>query len=202
VSVLSPYPVPIEDLQGRGLQRGRRRSLSGSLSGGLGYVLTQGTGWEINRTLPGGYPYLPPFDPQYYRRGETGLYYDTPLGAIPTDAEIGPNECYTPVQSAWIYAKEGFIAPPYIPPHGWRPVTRPYGPPTAPLGQPFPPQEGNIGPESAVADVLASQAINELSRHQRRLFFLTALSTTAIVAVASINIFRAIRQERRMAAAQ
>ena len=144
---------------------------------GLGFVLTQGGGWEINRTLPGGAPYLKPFDPLYNPRGEQGLYYDTQLGAIPTDAEIGPNECYTPVQSAWIYAKEGYIPPPYVPPSEWRPVAAQYGPPTS-LG------------EATAADA----AVQELSRHQRRMFYLTAMSTAAIVTVASINIYRAMKQ--------
>jgi hypothetical protein len=147
---------------------------------GLGFVLTQGGGWEINRTLPGGAPFLRPFDPRYNERGEQGFYYDTMLGAIPTDAELGPNECYTPVQSAWIWTKEGYVAPPYVPPNNWRPVTPPYGPPTAPLG--------------AVADA-AADAVFELSRHQRRMFYLSALSTAAIVTVAAINIVRSMRQK-------
>lgn len=147
---------------------------------GLGFVLTQGGGWEINRTLPGNKPLLRPYDPRYNERGEQGFYYDTMLGAIPTDAEIGPNECYTPVQSGWIWAKEGYIAPPYVPPRQWRPVPSQYDPPTS------------LGSALAAADA-ASEAVAELSKHQRRMFYLSALSTAAIVAVASINIVRAIR---------
>ena len=160
---------------------------------GLGMVLVQGGGWEVNRTLPGGYPYLKPFDPQYIRRGESGMYYDTmlggSLGAIPTDAELGPPMCYTPVQSAWIYAKEGYVAPPYVPPDEWRPVAKRYGPPTAPLG----------AATTNVDTVVASAAVSELSKHQRRMFYLSALSTAAIVAVASINIVRAMRQKKATA---
>jgi len=154
----NPYPT-VADLKG---------------SGGLGFVLVNGGGWEINRTLPNEAGSLVPYDPQYYRRGETGYYYDTPLGAIPTDAELGPNECYTPVQSAWIDTGEGYVAPPYVPPNGWRPVPAQYGPPTS-LG------------EAVDATVV---------KHEKRMFYLTAISTIAIVAAASASVYQVYRNRK------
>jgi hypothetical protein len=71
--------------------------------------------------------YLCPQDPQHYRRGEAGLYPDTPLGGIPTDAELARNYQYTPVASGWVNFKEGYYSAPYIPP-GWN-AAGAYGPP-------------------------------------------------------------------------
>lgn len=86
--------------------------------------------------------YLCPHDPQHYRRGETGFYPDTPLGGIPTDAELARNYQYTPSVSGWINFKEGYYSAPYIPP-GWN-AAGAYGPPmslrgaeTSPSGFPL-----------------------------------------------------------------
>jgi len=71
--------------------------------------------------------YLCPHDPQHYRRGEAGFYPDTPLGGIPTDAELARNYQYTPSVSGWVNFKEGYYSAPYIPP-GWN-AAGAYGPP-------------------------------------------------------------------------
>lgn len=42
-------------------------------------------------------PFLCPPDPQYNQRGQQGFFYDTPLGAVPTNAEIAYNRGYYPV---------------------------------------------------------------------------------------------------------
>lgn len=88
---------------------------------------------EINYAYGGTGSYLCPPDPQFNTRGEQGYYYDTPLGgldgpAIPTDAELAQNYGYTPVEAAWINAKEGFIPGPWRVPGGWNPAGK-YGPP-------------------------------------------------------------------------
>jgi len=70
--------------------------------------------------------YLCPPDPQFNQRGEQGFYYDTALGAIPTDAELAKNYGYTPVTSGWINSREGYYPAPYIPP-GWN-AAGAYGP--------------------------------------------------------------------------
>jgi len=89
--------------------------------------------------IPGAYPspiaysyggngkYLCPADPQFHQRGEGGFYYDTALGAIPTDAELAKNYGYTPVTSGWVAAKEGYFPSPWNPPNGWNPAGA-YGP--------------------------------------------------------------------------
>lgn len=89
--------------------------------------------------IPGAYPspiaysyggnggYLGPPDPQFNQRGEAGHYFDTPLGAIPTDAELSKTYGYTPVASGWVAAKEGYFPSPWEPPNGWN-AAGDYGP--------------------------------------------------------------------------
>jgi hypothetical protein len=72
--------------------------------------------------------FLTPEDPQFNENGEPGLYSDTPLGAIPTDAELATNYGYTPVTSGWVAAKEGYFPAPWEPPNGWN-AAGAYGPP-------------------------------------------------------------------------
>lgn len=160
-----------------------------SLKAGLGFVLTP---WEINRTLPNERPYLKPFDPQYITRGERGFYYDTPLGGlgeIPTDAEYGQDICYTPVKSGWIYSKEGYVPPPYVPPDQWRPVAAQYGPPTAPLSG-----LGAVEASLGQAAGHLGDATEELAKHQRRMFYLSIVSTLAVAAVAIATVAKTMRE--------
>jgi hypothetical protein len=82
---------------------------------------------EIQYSYDGNRSYLGPFDPQFNTSGEAGLYYDTALGGIPTDAELATAYQYTPVASAWINAKEGFFPAPWRTPGGWSPAGA-YGP--------------------------------------------------------------------------
>jgi hypothetical protein len=162
------------------------------MDGGLGFVLAP---WEINRTLPNGHPYHKPFDPQYITRGERGYYYDTPLGGaqlgeIPTDAEFAKDICYTPVKSGWIYSKEGYIPPPYVPPDEWRPVAPQYGPPTSLSGL------GSVEASLGQAADNLGDATDELAKHQRRMFYLSIISTCAVAAVATATIIRTLREGR------
>jgi hypothetical protein len=158
-------------------------------SSGLGFVLSP---WEINRTLPNGHPYLKPFDPQYITRGERGYYYDTQLGEIPTDAEYATDICYTPVKSGWIYSKEGYIPPPYVPPNQWRPVAPQFGPPTSLDGVALSGVESSLG---QAANSLGD-ATDELVKHQRRMFYLSIISTAAVAAVAVATVLKMTREER------
>jgi hypothetical protein len=159
-----------------------------SLKSGLGFVLTP---WEINRTLPNERPYLKPFDPQYITRGERGFYYDTPLGGlgeIPTDAEYARDICYTPVKSGWIYSKEGYIPPPYVPPNEWRPVAPQYGPPTSLSGL------GGVGVSLDRAAGNLGDATDELVKHQKKMFYLSIVSTLAVAAVAIATVAKTLRE--------
>lgn len=87
-------------------------------------------------------------------------------GAIPTDAELSINtSCYTPVQSGWINAREGFV------PGTWRFNWNPagdYGPPTSLTGL------GDAAPATA-ADVLAA-----MNLHNKKMFQLAIVSTAAV----------------------
>jgi hypothetical protein len=59
----------------------------------LGIILDTG---GVQKPTANG-PFLCPSDPQYNQRGQRGWYYDTPLGAVPTNAEIAYNRGYYPV---------------------------------------------------------------------------------------------------------
>ena len=126
--------------------------------------------------IPGAYPspiaysyggngkYLCPADPQFNQRGEHGFYYDTPLGAIPTDAELSKNYGYTPVTSGWVTAKEGYFPSPWNPPNGWNPA-------------------GAYGPQmslSGLRDATAIDLIAATNAQNARMFKLAILSTTAV----------------------
>jgi len=86
---------------------------------------------EIGYSYGGNGQFLCPFDPQFNQNGEQGLYFDTQLGDIPTDAELSTAYGYTPEVSGWIAAQEGYFTGPWVPPGGWNPAGA-YGPPVAP----------------------------------------------------------------------
>lgn len=147
-------------------------------SAGLGIVLSPygkvpgAAPWEINRTGPSITPNLTPFDPQYNQRGERGWYYDTPLGAIPTDAELSKNLCYTPVESGWVYGNNSYIPGPWVPPNGWNPAGQ-WGPPTSLSGLGF---------------------VDNVTTHNRLILLFTAISATAIALSAYYTIKRGCRR--------
>jgi len=127
--------------------------------------------------IPGAYPspiafsyggdnrtQLCPQDPQHYATGEKGMYYDTPLGAIPTDAELSHVYGYTPVTSGWVNAKEGYFPAPWNPPDGWNAA-------------------GAYGPQmslNGLGDVTAEALIAATNAHNQRMFRLAILSTAAV----------------------
>lgn len=149
--------------------------------------------WEINKTGQG-FRQLCPQDWQYFQRGEYGFYTDTALGGVrarllgemPTDAEQASyTGWYTPVKSGWVTTNQGYLPPPWTPPRGglrwWGPTV------AAPLN--------GFGSTTASDDVV--KALND---HHQRLFILSALSTTAVVASSLITAFRTmrlIRNERK-----
>ena len=117
-------------------------------------------------------------DPYFNQRGEAGFYHDTflgdpcapapavrpswwqrlkarlagrQLGAIPTDFQMATNLNYTPVNSAWIHAEEGYIQPP------------PWVPRRPGLGD---------GVPATVEDV-----VGLMNAHNDRVFALTLVST-------------------------
>mgnify|MGYP001575285331 CR=1 FL=1 len=133
---------------------------------GLGVILEPP---EINRTGPGGFPFYPS-DAGYYTRGEPGLYYDSPIGAIPTDDDLARNICTTPVQSGWIHTATGTVQVPHI----------------------GPVQSAGLG---ALGETISETAtmVGELARHQRRMFYLSFVSTIALATMSALHVFYLLR---------
>lgn len=111
------------------------------------------------------------------------------LGAIPTDAELARNLCYTPVHSGWIRTATGFVAPPWTPGYG----------PGPGLGR-APGLGAEVAPgtfPSASAQLPAGIARIEESPWPRRMFYLSLLSTVAVVTVSAVNLYRSVHGIRR-----
>ena len=106
-------------------------------------------------------------------------------GAIPTDAELATYLQYTPVESGWVAAKEGYFPAPWLPPDGWnqaggRGWTTPgYGPH---------PELRGLGETPPPEDVIAA-----LNVHNQRVFALTLVSTAAVAIAAMLGAYRTIR---------
>lgn len=136
-----------------------------SMRGGLGAVLSP---MEINRTIasahkPGDW-YAGPtaLMTNQYTRGESDYYYDSPLGAVPTDDELArARGCYTPVHSGWINSL-GFGSPQSI-------------------------AVGAFGVDTP--DVLTPPT-GGLSKYQQYALMLSFVSTAAIVASSAIAMYR------------
>lgn len=146
-----------------------------------------------------------PFDPQWYRRGEAGYYYDTQLGRppstwrkiksklglgdIPTDFEIAKNYGYLPVFSGWVTTNRGYQSGGWNPPHGRYPgYPTAIAPKMAPLGglgdTPIPTGSTALTLEDFMT---VQQAQND------RVFALTLVSTAAVTVSALIGLFRTIK---------
>lgn len=140
-----------------------------------------------------------PFDPQHYRRGEAGYYYDTPLGGLgglgtpaPTDFELARRWGYLPFHAGWVTTKQGYQSGNWHPPHGYYPG-QPVAlrPPVTPLGlgEALPPvQQTSIPTPATAEDVLTLMAA-----HNDRVFALTLVSTTAVAISALIGLFRTLK---------
>ncbi len=143
---------------------------------------------EIAQARGGQGNYLEPFDPYFNQRGERGWYYDTQLGAIPTDAELATNYGYTPVASGWINSKDqGYVTGPWR--FGWDPAGA-YGPPSSLNGL-----GADALPVSA-ADAAAS-AVMALQENQARAFKLMIVSTSAIALSALLAAWKTARDIRK-----
>lgn len=155
----------------------------------------------ITRSVRGATRWLGPFDPQHYTRDDTGYYYDTPLGNIPTDFELAKREGFLPVASGWVTTQQGYQTGGWLPPKGWYPgqpqaVRIPLQPLglTRGLGEALPPVPQTSPPVTA-EDVLAV-----IAAHNERVFALTFVSTMAVAISALIGLFRTlklIKEDRR-----
>jgi hypothetical protein len=149
----------------------------------LGVILTPYP--EIAQARGGQGNYLEPYDPYYNQRGERGWYHDTQLGDIPTDAELATAYGYTPVNSGWINAREGYITGPWR--GGWDPAGA-YGPPTSLSGL----GQAPLDPANA-----AAAAVVALQDQQSRAFKLMIISTSAIAISALLAAWRTAREIRK-----
>ena len=147
--------------------------------------------------------YLTPNDPFFNERGEVGRFTDTflggaQLGDIPTDAELATVYGYTPVNSGWINAKEGYITGPWR--FGWDPAGA-YGPPTSLSGPGGLGDDGTTTTFTTTSDP-ATAALTALQRHQDRSFRLMIISTSAIALSAIFTAFyraqQISREERKL----
>jgi hypothetical protein len=170
----------------------------------LGVILTPygadtSHGWYAETTMARGGQgrYLPQPGPHprvdrfHNTRGEVGFYYDSQLGAIPTDAELAKvYQCYTPVASGWINTKQGYIPPPWR--FGWDPAGK-YGPQTSLSGVAGArAQLADDAPQPTAADVLAA-----MNAHNQRVFMLSVVSTVAVSISALFAFYRNARLLRR-----
>jgi hypothetical protein len=213
----NPYgnEASLKGLGARTKQTGRRA--------GLGLVLAPGappSPWEIAYVGQGTRCYVGQYDRQYHTQGEPGFYFDTPLGglgAIPTDAELSRYSGYTPVMSSWTPFKQPngqtlFWSNPWVPPNGYwtNPQSAPpasYGPT---LGSARRRRRGFFGlgddpnPNVEIGPILpkdeAERVAAELREHNQRMFVISMLSASAVLATATINIIRGaseIKKNRR-----
>ncbi|MBK7823016.1 MAG: hypothetical protein IPJ61_18705 [Tessaracoccus sp.] len=149
-----------------------------------------------------------------FRENQTWQYEHEGLGAVPTDLQLATQRGYTPVFSQWAPGKTGAYSPlPWIPPTGSPRSTLPGDPPgyvqgymtqlagprmtmlgadgeptvTSPLAPTTaPPAEYNAG----------QAAVEELKRHQDRMYSLGILSAAAVAMTAMVNVFRYMDDKR------
>ena len=136
---------------------------------------------------------MAPSDPQFHTRGEDGMYHDTPLGAIPTDAELAYRWQRTPTISTWTAGRQPDGSPiywsnPWVPPTGW------IAPP--PAGASYSLNGLGEGEVDLEARAAAAAVSNELAKHQKRLFWLSTVSTAAVAVTAGIGLMKAFREAR------
>lgn len=186
---------------------------AGYVPGSFPYAIAQSRGARQS--------YLGPVDPQWYTSGEQGYYYDTPLGApkwswldklkakwqarkmrlgfgsVPSDFELatGCRMPYTPVNTGWIAAKEGYFTPPWNPPNGDQYAGPPgsvYTPgwPSG-LHEAIPAATTVTTSPASVEDVLAV-----MNAHNDRTFALAIVSTTAVAVSALVTLMRTLKLQK------
>ena len=174
------------------------RALKGALRGALGIVVTP---FEYTAALKDrNYLYSAPGrGPDYAGPGGT-LMGAGGLGAIPTDFQLATVYGNTPVMHSWIPFKQGvFTTPPFIQPDGdwgpnpiinrgiWAPALQPLAGPLGDIVEQ--PSDGTTTPPVAPFDA-GMAAVEELRRHQERMYMLGIVSAVAVAATAAVNVFR------------
>lgn len=149
-----------------------------------------------------------------FHENQTWQYEHEGLGAVPTDLQLATQRGYTPVFSQWAPGKTGAYSPlPWIPPTGSPRSTLPGDPPGYAQGymtQLAGPRMTMLGadgdptatsplapPTTAPAEYNAGQAaVEELKRHQDRMYSLSILSAAAVAMTAMVNVFRYMDDKR------
>ena len=176
----------------------------------LGFILS-----PLGQEVPGQYPNEIAFqfgagahacyencDPQYNQHGEPGLYHDTQLGGIPTDAQLAPTYGYTPVISGWVMGQEGMFPAPWRPPGGWNSAGQ-YGP-QANLSGLRGLRDGDVTASGGATATVATPVTSEvqsiadiISAQNNRVFVVTIISSVVVGVAALINSYRLIKQLKR-----
>lgn len=175
------------------------RALKGVLRGALGIVVTpfEYTGAFKNRNY---FYSAPGRGPDYAGPGGT-LMGGRGLGAIPTDFQLSTVYGNTPVMHSWIPFNQGtFTTPPFIQPDGdWGPnplINRGiWAPPLQPLagaglGDEIVEQPNATPPAPPSPFDAGYAAVEELKRHQERMYMLGIVSAVAVASTALVNVFR------------
>lgn len=151
-----------------------------------------------------------------FRENQTWQYEgERSLGAVPTDLQLATQRGYTPVLSQWAPSTSGaaYSPLPWIPPTGSSRSTLPGDPPGYVQGymtQLAGPRVTMLGAdgEPTVTSPLApaatapteynagQAAVEELKRHQDRMYNLSILSAAAVAMTALVNVFRYMDDKR------
>lgn len=151
-----------------------------------------------------------------FRESQTWQYESNRhLGAVPTDLQLATQRGYTPVFSQWAPGKTGAYSPlPWIPPTGSPRSTLPGDPPgyvqgyMTQLAGPRLTMLGADGEPTATSPLAPSApaatpeynagqaAVEELKRHQDRMYSLGILSAAAVAMTAMVNVFRYMDDKR------
>jgi hypothetical protein len=141
----------------------------------------------ITRSYAGATAWAPPFDPQFYSRGEAGYYYDTQLGGSPTDFELARRRGYLPVASGWTTTRQGYQPGGWLPPDGGYP-----GQPQA-TRYPMVPLNGLGGDIVEPGPATANDVMAIMAAHNDRVFALGLVSTVAVTISALLGLFRTLK---------
>jgi hypothetical protein len=163
---------------------------------------------EISATYQNYRNHCGPFDPQFNTQGEAGYYYDTPLGGNgPTDFQVARAIGYTPVVNSWVpFQQETWTMAPWVPPNGGGAYGT-IGPALrgARRGWFAAFKSAVLGATDDLIDTVTptsynagQAAVNELRRHQDRVFMLSAVSTVAVAGGFLLNVIKDQREKKRL----
>lgn len=169
----------------------RQNKIKNEKNQGLGIVLPYPRSpypYEIATTSTVTGLYKGSYDKQFHTKGEPGLYYDTPLGGIPTPLQLARTLNYVPTTAPVTPFPQAdgrtlYWTGPWTPPNGY--VTTPNAVAPAMLG------------EVAVDPIDPVQLINKtLADHQRKQFLVSVVVGAASVIAAIVTIVKNVKELR------